>query len=111
MTGWPHVTRMCGAVVKRARVATRVKAVKASRHTRSRTIAANFQSATTRASSLLDLMLSVMILSSFSMRASSRAADMLGVAGSVNISHGSFQHLESEIFSKYFSLKFEIVLL
>ena len=58
----PQLTRMCGAVVKRARVATRVKTVKMSKQTRSSTMAANFQSLTIRDSSLLVLIVSVISL-------------------------------------------------
>ena len=58
------MTRMWGAVVNKARVATRVKTVKISRQTLSSTIAANFQSLTMRDSSLLDLIVSVISLNS-----------------------------------------------
>ena len=57
-----QLTRMCGAVLNKARVATRVKTVKISRQTRSSTMAANFQSLMMRDSSLLVLIVSVISL-------------------------------------------------
>ena len=80
-----QLTRMCGAVLNRARVATSVKTVKMRRHTRSSTMAANFQSLTMSDSSLLDLIVSVITLSSFSIKASSLDAEMMGVVGAVGL--------------------------
>ena len=66
-----YLTMTCGAVANTARVAMMVNTVKKTRHSRSSTIAANFQSASTEAASSSILIFSVITFISLRIRLSS----------------------------------------